>query len=369
MRLRYLFVLTAILAATAMVGIAAAGLEQPDPPKPSYDRGVTMTALPESVGPYPGFSRKGPDFPPRPELGPALLKPAIECYDFDDNGVPTGGFRFIPPDPHVAVGPNHVINIGNVMIEWRVKDDPDPREHLEGLNSFFGTIPGPGFPVLPTEQLGTFKFDPKVIYDQYSGRFVVVALEQWDVICGGDPSDESRILVAVSKTSDPNLGWWFHVIDSKAFEPGGPVWADYPGIAVDDKALYITNNMFPFCSSGAGFSNRVWIIEKAPTYAGPDQSIVFTVTDPVAASGAFYMTLQPAHMYGPLPIGSTGSVLGTYLVGYSGLTFGGPGGIEVLNLIEITDPLGAGPGPLFTSQIPSCGDIEDVGGIFGFPAL
>ena len=76
------------------------------------------------------------------------------------------------------------------------------------------------------------------------------------------------------------------------------MWADYPGIAVDDKALYITNNMFPFCFSGAGFSNRVWIIDKGPTYAGPDQSIAFTVTDPVAASGAFYMTLQPAHMYG-----------------------------------------------------------------------
>ena len=43
------------------------------------------------------------------------------------------------------------------------------------------------------------------------------------------------------------------------------------------------------------------------------------------------------------------------------------GAIERLNLIEITDPLGAGPGPLFMSQKPDCDDIEDVGGGFGFP--
>jgi len=372
MRLRYLvFVIATVLAVTAMVGVSAAALERPAAPQPTYDRGAANGTTPEAVGPYPGFSRKNPDFP-QPDLAPTLLKPPIECFDFDDNGTFTGGFRFIPPDPHVAVGPNHVINIGNVSIEWRTKDDPDPREHLEGLVTFFGTIPGPGTPLLPTEQLGTFKFDPKVIYDQYAERFVVVALEQWDShpSCGADLSDESRILVAVSKTSDPNLGWWFHVIDSKAGLPGSELWADYPGIAVDDKALYITNNMFPFCASAGSFLNQVWIVDKAPTYAGPDQSIVFTVTDPVAASGAFYMTLQPAHMYGlPLPVGSTGAVLGTYLIGYSNLTFGGVGGIEVLNLIEITDPLGAGPGPLFTAQIPSSGDIEDVGGGFGFPPL
>ena len=194
MRLRYLFVLTVILAATAMVGIAAAELERPDPPRPSYDRGLAAGTTPDLIGPYPGFSRKGPDFPPRPDMGPPLLKPAIECYVFEDNSVPTGGFLFIPPDPHNAVGPNHVVNIGNVMIEWRKKDDPDPREHLEGLVTFFGTIPGPGAPLLPTEQLGTFKFDPKVIYDQYAGRFVAIALEQWDShpSCGADSENLVR---------------------------------------------------------------------------------------------------------------------------------------------------------------------------------
>ena len=137
------------------------------------------------------------------------------------------------------------------------------------------------------------------------------------------------------------------------------------GFGVDDKAVYVTNNMFAF---GGGFTGvRLWIIDKT-WYGGPDQSAVVTVHDPITG-GAFGLTMQPAHMYGAPPIGSTGSPLGTFLCGYSGVTFGGPGGIEVLQIIEVTDPLGGGGGPFFTLQFVECDDIEDIGGAFGFPPL
>ena len=37
-------------------------------------------------------------------------------------------------------------------------------------------------------------------------------------------------------------------------------WADYPGFEVDEEAVYITMNMFPF--SGSGSFTRLWIIDK-----------------------------------------------------------------------------------------------------------
>jgi hypothetical protein len=46
-------------------------------------------------------------------------------------------------------------------------------------------------------------------------------------------------------------------------------WADYPGLALDDKAVYIALNMFAFASGGSTFGgSRLWIINKVPTYAG-----------------------------------------------------------------------------------------------------
>jgi hypothetical protein len=224
--------------------------------------------------------------------------------------------------------------------------------------------------------LGTRTFDPKVIYDQYSDVFVVVTLERI-AATAVDPTNYSRIHVAVSKTSDPNLGWWFHSIDSKiafANPYSGLVcesWADYPGLGLDDKAVYITANMFGFPNSACGQSyggGRLWIVNKVPTYAGPDGSIVVSVHDALTASGLTpgqFITQQAAHMYGPLPVGSNGKPLGTYLTGYDGFT---DCATEYVVVVEVTDPLGGGGGPFFANQIVPCGDLEDVGCAFGWPA-
>jgi hypothetical protein len=144
-------------------------------------------------------------------------------------------------------------------------------------------------------------------------------------------------------------------------------WADYPGLGVDDKAVYITANMFGFGSSPCGLfygGGRLWIVDKTPTYAGPDGSIAFTVHDALAASGVDGITQQAAHMYGPLPLGSTGLPLGTYLTGYDGWT---DCATEFLVVIEVTDPLGTGGGPFFAAQFVPSGDLEDVGCGFGWP--
>ena len=100
-------------------------------------------------------------------------------------------------------------------------------------------------------------------------RFVVVTLEQTT-----SPSNTSRILVAVSQTNDPNGGWWFTSINS-AVTITSLCLGDYPGLAVTDDAILITNNMFSF--SGNWHFPRIQdsgLFRRASFYSGGVASVV-----------------------------------------------------------------------------------------------
>jgi hypothetical protein len=79
--------------------------------------------------------------------------------------------------------------------------------------------------------------------------------------------------------------------------------------------------------------------------------------------------MMPAKVFGAGGVGGPGSSLGTFLTLYSGLTFGGLGQPEALQVITVDDPLGTGGGPFFSAEFVIVGDIEDVGGDLGFPSL
>ena len=114
---------------------------------------------------------------------PPLLS-TIEGFNIDDNAFNTGALVIHPPDPYGAAGPNHVVNIGNMTLQWFTKDGT-PQMHTS-LRNFFAPL-----------QPQTALFDPKVVYDQYEERFVALALELMEV-ASGDPADISRIMLAVS---------------------------------------------------------------------------------------------------------------------------------------------------------------------------
>ena len=299
-------------------------------------------------------SRDARDLPVT-DLDTIIGGPVYEAMDFDDNATETSGSIFIPPDPIGAAGPNGLLAVTNVMIEMLNKDGT--LRFRDSLQDFFtGT----------TNFLGTFTFDPKVLYDPYEDRFVVVTLER-QFVSQGAASDESRILLAVSKTNDPatatGADWWFAGIDSKLNISGADHWADYPGFEVDEEAIYITNNMVNFATSIIS-GPRLWIVDKGTFggfYAGG--AISFSVEDPVTASGGLATTLMPAQVF---DAGGVAPGVGTFLVGYDGLTLGGPGGNEAVQVIRIDDPLGS---PVFTLDLPFVGDLEDIGGAFGFPPI
>jgi len=273
---------------------------------------------------------------------PAPAAPATEtsfsAINFDGDGA-NSGYYHIPPDPMGAAGPNHVVNVVNTSIEWYTKAGALQNSQRLGRNST--TAVGSFFePLSPVN--GTF--DPKVLYDQYAGRFVVVTLEKQNT-ADGDPVNSSRILLAVSDDSDPNGTWYYTAINSMVNIGGTDAWADYPGFAIDDKAIYITANMFGF-ASGSNLGHYLWIVDKGATggfYAGGSASV--TAMD---AGGSYGGTIQPAHTFGAPPAG-----MGTYLVLYSGLSGGGN---EYIYVGQLTDPLGT---PGITWNLYSLGDIDD----------
>ena len=159
-----------------------------------------------------------------------------------------------PPDPSLAVGPDHVLVTVNMAIAWYDKSG------MEQFSAYLDSTGSPGF----FEELGSgdFTFDPKCFYDPIAERFVVLALEFY-----GD-TDESWITFAVSDDSDPNGVWYKYRTWSVVADGGSTYWVDYPGLGFDDNAYYVTGNLFNLTGS-SGFGGALYrVIEKASLLSG-----------------------------------------------------------------------------------------------------
>ncbi|MCP4203500.1 MAG: hypothetical protein GY769_16400 [bacterium] len=280
---------------------------------------------------------------PEPE-GPALLA-GFDTNDFDTNNVHEGSF-FIPPDSHAAAGTGHLMNVTNVTV--RIHEKNGTLKLDTALADFFSSLA----PV-------TALFDPKIRYDHFAGRFVVVALEQREV---PPATKESRILLAVSDDSNPEGTWYQTSIPSRLMISGFDRWADYPGFAIDEEAVYITTNMFCFSSSvdpgcTPGFAGvRLWVVSKTQGtgggfYAGGTPT-VYGPSDPYTCADCFATTTQPAHVFGSPPTSPTN--VGTFLVSYSGLSEP-PATDNLVQIVRIDDPASASP--TFTQELVNVGDL------------
>ena len=186
------------------------------------------------------------------------------------------------------------------------------------------------------------------MYDQHADRFVVVALERVDSY----PTQTSRILLAVSDDSDPNGNWYYHAIDSKTDIEGSLCWADYPGFAVDEEAVYVTCNMYEFNYQPNQYGVRLWIVDKGLSggfYTG--NSATFTVHDPWIKAGGYNCTTQPAHIFG-----NPGPGVGTWLIAYSGISWNPD---EAVQIIQVNNPVGSISFVNF--QWVNVGDIDNTG--------
>ena len=277
--------------------------------------------------------------------------------NFDTNPTYNGGFRYIPPDPIAAAGTDRVISVVNCLIECRNKTT-GAQNWIDDLKGFFTSL-----------SPATATFDPKVIYDQYENRFVVVTLEAVNAGTNPNAGNTSKIFLAVSKTSTPatatSADWYYTSINAKQTIGGFDHFADFPGFAIDEEAVYVCTNMFAHTGGSTTFQNRLWIVDKGVSsgFYGGGTATVSSAINFITASGAsFYGTHQPAHVFGSGGVPSSG----TFLVMYDGLTYGGATGVEALQVIRINNPLGI---RTYNVQYVNLSNLEDIGTPYGFPDL
>lgn len=193
----------------------------------------------------------------------------------EENWPGIGQTGWVPPDPNLAVGPNHIVTTVNQDIAFYDKNGG--LIFQQPLNN----TGNPGF--FETVGAGDFTFDPKCFYDHYVDRFVVVAPEVYG-------STQAWITIAVSDDSNPS-GTWYKYRTNAVIQVGSTTyWWDYPGFGYDEDAYYVTSNLFGLNQSGfggAGFR----VFDKTPMLSG--QPVVFsTLRDGNAAS------VQAAHHHG-----------------------------------------------------------------------
>ena len=166
-----------------------------------------------------------------------------------------GATGWYPPDPNIAVGPNHVVAVVNSDVAWFDKTT-GTKQFQVGMEP----IPGPAEGFFETLGPGNFIFDPKCFYDQIAQRFFVLALEE------DDATQVSKVLIAVSDDADPNGTWFKYRFEAKLVVSGNPTWMDYPGFGWNKDAIVVTGNQFGFTTGWPGM--QAIVIPKAPLLTG-----------------------------------------------------------------------------------------------------
>ena len=179
--------------------------------------------------------------------------------------------QWTPPDPSVAVGPNHIVQTVNMTIS--ITDKSGAVQFQQLLNA----TDVPGF--FDEVDAGGFVFDPKCFYDHYSNRFFIVACEVYD-----EDTFESYITFAVSDDNDPNGIWYKYRTDAVIQVGTSTYWVDYPGVGFDQNGMYVTANLFLLQGNGPNFANSLFrSFAKAPLLNG--ETAEFTsIRNPDASS-------------------------------------------------------------------------------------
>ncbi len=152
---------------------------------------------------------------------------------------------WIPPDTQGAVGPNHYVEAVNSSFSIYTKFGTQ----VQGNTTF------DSFLFKPAGWAG-FMFDPRVIYDPWHNKFVMLVLGR------DDTAVRSYFWLAVSQTSDPTAGWWVWRFDATVFNLNGAAtsWLDYAGVSADPEGVYVTGNYFGFAGGFRG--SNLWSINK-----------------------------------------------------------------------------------------------------------
>ncbi len=212
-----------------------------------------------------------------------------------------------PPDPEMAVGPNHVLLVSNGEIAWF--DKTGNRQFQDEIEDSYGFWGGQG--------AGGFVFDPEALFDPHSQRFMAMANER--------TNGQSYFLLAISDDDDPNGAWHKYRIHVSPFISSD---IDSPNMGVDDEAIYLTADFF---SPSRLF---VYAIDKASVLNGGT---------PVAT----HMTITDKHSMGT-PVNYDAASPAQYLLWATEYS-----AASSIRIYALTDPLGSLSSQFIDLAVPS----------------
>jgi hypothetical protein len=166
----------------------------------------------------------------------------------------TGG---IPPDPVMAVGPNHVIACVNTS--FAIYD--------KAGNELFRSSAEPWFNnVVPNNDA----FDPQIIYDHFEGRWV----QLWT---GGNLTSNSYYLISVSDDDDPMGDWYNYAFPGNKIGPTQiNSWPDYPKLGYDQNAIFMSGRLWSYFPNAFWFYSQIRWVSKSELYSANGGPVNYT---------------------------------------------------------------------------------------------
>lgn len=213
----------------------------------------------------------------------ATVGAPVSALHFD--AIPRIGANW-PGDPTGAMGETSIVTAVNTSAA--VYD-------LAGT-AVLGPISFEGFGSFPA---GTDVFDPKVIYDQYGGVFVLAFLAVNDGL-------KKSWVVVVSipgATAADQTTWCTRQIAADRVKGDGRQWADYPGLGYDLDRVAVTTNQFNFGGTQGYAYAQILSFPKTTLYDCA-QAVTFDVFAGTATrnpGGTKAFTIQPATSVGTNP--------------------------------------------------------------------
>jgi hypothetical protein len=200
-----------------------------------------------------------------------------------------------PPDTNIAVGPSHVVVVTND--DWAIYDRNGNEQFRVDMNSWRNS--------------SDFFFDPRVVYDYWNGRWVILYLRGR----GSNFSQGSWWTLMISDDSNPHGNWIIY--DFNARLDGSTdrnQWVDFPHIGFDYEAVYLSGNMYDV---GGGFRYaKVRILWKSQIYNGSSAPWYdfWDLPPTIAPAQGYRVLIGPRHHYWAHIPGGGGNYVRVYRI-------------------------------------------------------
>ena len=191
----------------------------------------------------------------------------------------TGDKGITPADPVGAAGISHVVAAVNVHYAVYDKATGDEVVGPNPMRSLFRKAP--------------FPFDPKVVYDHYRGRFILVFLTAR--FGGARPRSWINVVSMRENTIEDPRTWCRRKLKGDPVRRHGNLFADYPGLGFDRERVYVTTNQFTFTTESFRYA-QILAIRKRGLYDCDTRvrKTVFARKRTRDPQGTQAFTIQPA---------------------------------------------------------------------------